>query len=153
MTRLVYFCLIAVLTAAPSYAKPNFSGQWKLNVAKSDYGRLPPPTQLLRTVKHEDPKIYVSTTQTSQRGESTASFTYTTDGRESINKTKNGDIKVVAKWDGDILVVESSREIQGNEVKETNRWNLAEDGKSMTVVISLKSPNGETRMILFLEKQ
>lgn len=153
MSRLAFLCASFMLAASLAAAKPNFSGTWLINLPKSDYGRIPPPEKLARTVKHSDPNITVSTTQSRQGKESTASFTYTTDGKETSNKTPTGEVKVMAKWEGDILVVESTREIQGTEVKQIDRWTAAEDGKSMTVVVTLKSPQGETRMLLFLDKQ
>ncbi|MBI4908290.1 MAG: hypothetical protein HY820_31985 [Acidobacteria bacterium] len=153
MSRLVFLSLTVLLATGVCSAKVNFSGVWQINLPKSDYGRLPPPQTLIRTVKHNDPNISVSTKQTRQGKETTASFTYTTDGKETVSKTPTGDVRIVAKWEGESLVVESTRDVQGNELKEINRWTASEDGKSMTVVVSLKSPQGETRMILFLDKQ
>ena len=45
--------------AAQSQAAANFSGEWKLNLAKSDYGPIQQfaPEFMVRTVKHDDPAI------------------------------------------------------------------------------------------------
>ncbi len=153
MSRALSLCLTLLAATALCSAKPNFSGKWQINLPKSDYGRIPPPQTLVRTVKQSDPNMSVSTTQSRQGKESTISFTYTTDGKESVSQTPTGDVRIVAKWEGDSLVVESTRDVQGNEVKQIDRWTMSEDGKSMTVVVTLKSPQGETRMILFLDKQ
>jgi hypothetical protein len=46
--------LIAVLATmvlagtAPAADKPNFSGEWSMNAAKSDFGQLPAPTSFVR---------------------------------------------------------------------------------------------------------
>ena len=35
--------------------KPNFSGDWKLNAAKSNFGPIPPPTSYTRKIAHAEP--------------------------------------------------------------------------------------------------
>ena len=55
-------CAAAVLTASAMAAgKPDFSGEWKLNIDKSNFGPIPPPTSLTQTVDHKDPALNVTT--------------------------------------------------------------------------------------------
>ena len=51
--------LIAVTTISWAAAKPNFSGDWQLNLAKSNYGSMPSPTSLLRKITHADPSLEI----------------------------------------------------------------------------------------------
>src|SRR5262245_3960127 len=121
MSRLAIFSFTVLFTSGLCLAKPNFTGEWKYVPAKSDYGRIPAPKEMTRSIKHDDPKLSLTTKQSGEKGELTTSYTYTTDGKESLNKTKFGDVTVVAKWEGDVLVVESTRQVQGGEAKQTDR--------------------------------
>jgi hypothetical protein len=40
-------------------AKPNFTGEWQLNLSKSNYGSMPAPTSLLRKMTHNDPSLEI----------------------------------------------------------------------------------------------
>jgi hypothetical protein len=127
----------------------NLSGVWKLNAAKSDYGKFPAPLSVTRKITHNDPKLVFSTTQTGPQGDVTSSLTYTTDGKEVVN----GDSKGVAQWIGDKLMIESSREFQGATLKQKEIWTLSVDGKTLTVDSHVSIPNGEFDVKQVFEKQ
>jgi len=127
----------------------NLSGVWKLNAAKSDYGKFPAPLSVTRKITHNDPKLVFSTTQTGPQGDVTSSLTYTTDGKEVVN----GDSKGVAQWIGDKLMIESSREFQGATLKQKEIWTLSGDGKTLTVDSHVSIPNGEFDVKQVFEKQ
>jgi len=127
----------------------DLSGVWKLNGAKSDYGKFPAPLSVTRKIKHNDPKLVLSTTQTGPQGYVTSSLTYTTDGKESVN----GDSKGSAQWIGDKLMIESSREFQGATLKQKEIWTLSADGKTLTVDSHVSIPNGEFDVKQVFDKQ
>jgi len=127
----------------------NLSGVWKLNAAKSDYGKFPAPLSVTRKITHNDPKLVFSTTQTGPQGDVTSNLTYTTDGKESVN----GDSKGSAQWIGDKLMIESSREFQGATLKQKEIWTLSGDGKTLTVDSHVSIPNGEFDVKQVFEKQ
>src|SRR5665213_3793382 len=127
----------------------DLSGVWKLNGAKSDYGKFPAPLSVTRKIKHNDPKLVLSTTQTGPQGYVTSSLTYTTDGTESVN----GDSKGSAQWIGDKLMIESSREFQGATLKQKEIWTLSADGKTLTVDSHVSIPNGEFDVKQVFDKQ
>jgi hypothetical protein len=55
MRALIALLATMVLTGtAPAADKPNFSGEWKMNAAKSDFGQLPPPDSFVRRIEHAD---------------------------------------------------------------------------------------------------
>ena len=43
---------LALVAGGQSATKANFSGEWKMNVMKSDFGALPPPEFITRTILH-----------------------------------------------------------------------------------------------------
>jgi len=44
-------------------AKPNFSGTWKLNAGKSNFGPMPAPETRTDKITHQDPDLKYSFTQ------------------------------------------------------------------------------------------
>ena len=55
----------------------------------------------------------------------------------------DSEMKSTAKWDGDVLVIDSKMDMQGNAITITNRWTLSGDGKGLTVAMHFASPMGE----------
>jgi hypothetical protein len=147
------FTVVAVfamtLLAAQSQAAPNLTGVWKLNLAKSDYGPVPQPEAMTRTINHNDPTLQISTYQKGAQGEATTELKYSTDGKMMENKGSKGS----AKWDGDKLVVDSVRDLQGTELKFHEVWSLSADGKTMTINNHITAAQGEFDITLVLDKQ
>lgn len=153
-TRL--FCITlaaAALSLVQAQAKPNFSGSWKLNVSKSDFGPLPAPDSRTDQIKQNDPDIADNTTQSGQMGEMSAEIKYSTDGKETTYQIRGVDFKSTAKWDGDELLINTKGSFGGNDITTTDRWSLSADGKTITINRHAVSPMGEADMKVILEKQ
>jgi hypothetical protein len=150
---LVVAGIMLLLCAAVAQAKPNFSGEWKMNTAKSEFGMMPAPTSAVQKITHNDPELKVTSTQVSERGEFTSNNSYTTDGKECVNKGRMGEIKSKLKWDGDSLVIESKADFGGNDVTITDKWALSEDGKTLTINRHFASAQGEGDTKQVYEKQ
>lgn len=156
MTRRSVFTLVATLAlgiSAQAFARPNFSGTWKMNPSKSDYGPVPAPEKMERTIKHDDPKLSMVTTQAGPQGEIKTNIAYMTDGTESKNMVQGQEAISVAKWDGDVLTVKSKRQVQGMEITFNERWTLSEDGKVLTIVNQLNTPQGDFEIKIVMDKQ
>jgi hypothetical protein len=151
--RLLIGVSMLLLCYSIAQAKPNFSGEWKMNVAKSDFGPMPAPTSAVQKVNHNEPELKVARTQVSERGEFTTESAYTTDGKECVNKTRMGESKSTLKWDGDVLVIESKMDFQGSPVTITEKWNLSADGKVLTLDRHFSSAQGEGDTKTVFEKQ
>src|SRR5947209_5704607 len=119
--------------AALAAAAPNFSGDWKMNVAKSDFGPVPAPDTFTRTIRHKDPALEYSTHQKGAQGDVTTEVKYTTDGKPAVNKINGSDSTGTAKWQGEALLIESTREIQGMQIQSKEIWTLSDDKKTITV--------------------
>jgi len=151
--RAVLICVIALLCTTVAQAKPNFSGRWKMNASRSDFGAIAAPTSLVQQVTHNDPDLKVVTTQVGEMGDFTLEYSYTTDGKECVNKFRDIERKSTVKWEGDTLVIESRMDVGGNAVTVIEKWSLSEDGKTLTSNRLLKGPEGETNVKTVLEKQ
>jgi hypothetical protein len=130
-------------------AQPNFGGSWMLNAAKSQYGAFPAPDVMLRTIEHSGATLKMSTYQKGAQGEVSSELTYTTDGAPSVNGASRG----AARWQGDALVIESSREVDGARLTQRELWTLSPDGKTLTVVTRVTLPQqGEFEVKQVFEK-
>jgi hypothetical protein len=141
LRRFFLLCVPAAMLFAAD--KPNYSGHWVVDLAKSDFGMMPPPEKLERDIDHKDPDMKIKTVQKGQRGESTTESKYTTDGKETTIQMRGRDAKVIAKWDGAKLIVASKSEFNGAEISQTETWNLSADGKTLSIDNAIKAPQGE----------
>jgi hypothetical protein len=142
---IVYFGVLValVLAAAAQDKNPDFSGKWKLDTAKSDFGMMPGPTSQTSVIDHKEPKIKITTTAAREQGEQTSEANYTLDGKESTNTMGPREIKTIAKWEGKKIVMKSKFDYQGSEIELADTYSLSEDGKGLTIDRAIKSPMGE----------
>jgi hypothetical protein len=153
-TALILAGLLLLAASASAQTKPNFSGDWKLNVAKSNFGQMPAPSSLTEKITHSDPSLKVQTAQSGDFGDFNSDFSFTTDGKESANSMGNEfHMTSVVKWDGDILVLDSKMDFQGTAMSGTDKWTLSPDGKTITVQRHFTGPMGEGDAVLVLDKQ
>jgi len=145
------FALAALAVAAD---KPNFSGDWKMNAAKSDFGPIPAPMSFARKVTHAEPSITFEDTQTgTAAGDQHDTRTYTTDGKQIAYQANGADVKSAATWDGDALQVDSTASVQGTDIAIKDKITLSDGGKTMTDNIHIGSPQGELDFKIVFEKQ
>ena len=147
---LIFFFAILPIAAA---GKPNFSGTWKMNPAKSDFGKMPIPAKLERVIQHAEPKLAVQSVTASPQGELRSVSIYTTDDRESVNTVRGVQIKSVVSWVGPTLVVRSTRQVQGVEIGAIEHWSLSPDGKVLTVINKITSPQGVIEATTVMDRQ
>ena len=93
--------LSLVSTQAP--ATPNFSGDWKMNPAKSDFGGLPAPSSMVRTITHAEPSLKIVETQRSDMGDQNTTRTYTTNGSPTTFTSQGAEVRTQAEWTGATL--------------------------------------------------
>jgi hypothetical protein len=134
--------------------KPNFSGDWKLNAAKSSFGAVPAPATYTRKVVHAEPSITIENMQTgTPMGDQHDTRTYTTDGKEVSYQANGADVKAAITWDGNALLINSKASIQGMEIVIKDTITLADDGKTMTDAVHVASPQGDIDLALVFDKQ
>ncbi len=142
----------AFATSMIAQTKPNFSGTWKLNVAKSDYGPLPAPDSRTDVITHNEPTMKIDVDQKGGQGDFTGTINYTTDGKENVNHLGPREIKSTLAWEGSNLVVNSKLEVNDAEITIKSVWTLSEDGKTLTQNAHITSPMGELDTKIVSEK-
>ena len=146
--------LLALTISTAAQGQPNFTGTWALDVAKSDFGPMPGPDSVVMTIDHKDPTLKVNVAQKSQMGDATNDSTYTTDGKENVNKMRSPagdqDVKSTTKWNGKMLATSRTIEAQGMSIGIDETWDLSADGKVLTINRTLNTPQGafSTKMVL-----
>jgi hypothetical protein len=146
--------ILLSLAALNAFAAPNFTGAWKLNVQKSNYGTFPAPASVVRTILHDGDSVSMTTLQKGQVGETTTTVKYTLDGKQFTNQTATGETQGIAKWNGSQLVITTSREVNGAEIKSVETWELSGEGKMLTIQTRMSLPKqGEFQVKQVFEKQ
>lgn len=154
MTRLFPLMLLALAFGLGQIqAKPNFSGTWKVDVNKSDFGPMPAPDSQTEKINHQDPDLKMNVSESGQMGDLNFDLAYTTDGKECTNSVAGNEFKSTLTWDGDNLVIDTKGSFNGNDFTAKDRWTLSEDGKTMTVERHLASAMGEADQKILFEKQ
>lgn len=144
--------LVAALAGTAAAAeKPNFSGEWKMNAAKSSFGGLPAPSAIVRKVTHAEPSLVIVEDQTSDLGTQTATRKYTTDGKETSFEANGAEVKGSAVWEANAIVVNSTVDAIG--VRFTDRMTVSEDGRTLTSAVHIASPQGELDITIVFDRQ
>jgi hypothetical protein len=145
--------LTLTVLAAVSWAatKPNFSGDWQLNLAKSNYGQMPPPTSMVRTITHADPSLEIVDDRNSDRGTRVSSRKYMTSGQTTTFEVNGAPVEGSAVWDGDSLVVTTKVSSVGLVFKD--KMSLSADGKQLTSDVQIDSQRGPAQVKLVFDRQ
>jgi hypothetical protein len=149
ITFLIALPLVSVL----AQQKPDFSGTWKLNVAKSDFGPLPGPDSRTDVITHKEPSLSNSVTAETAQGKQQYTVSYTTDGKEAVNNIGPREVKSTLKWDGSNLKISSKFLYNDSPVTSEVTWSLSADGKTLTVSAHFTSSMGEADQKFVFEKQ
>jgi hypothetical protein len=143
--------LVLSLSLSMAAAKANFSGTWALDKSRSE--GLPPGMDQIMTVVQTEDKINLETKVTTAEGEQTVADSYTLSGGETEFTPRGpngmtGKGKRTAKWstDGNGLDVSEEATFETPEgpvtVQATRKWMIAADGKTLTIEMKVKDPNG-----------
>jgi protein-S-isoprenylcysteine O-methyltransferase Ste14 len=149
---------LLVLAAGLAWAaegKPDFSGEWKMNPAKSAFDPLPAPESRADRIEHRDPKLKITRRQTSRQGESVGEWSCVLDGSECLVSLTGTPLrlKTRARWEGEKLAFESAGTFGDQEVTIRENWSLAADRKSITIQRELRGREGSAHQTIVLEKQ
>jgi hypothetical protein len=136
----------AAQSPAKPAGRPDFSGRWELDVARSDFGTQKTlPRGRTDVLRHRDPALVVESTTIRSNGD-TLRFTmrYTTDGSEAKNKMMGQEVTTIGRWRGDTLTFDSSARVMMSEFVVLDRWSLSPDRSLFTVQRHNDSPMGKS---------
>jgi hypothetical protein len=134
-------------------SQPNFTGEWRMDASKSDFGKFPVPTALTRNIVQKNPDLSIDTTQLTRSGANTAHVNYRTDGVETTNQLSTGEGTSHAFWDGSTLVIRTTlKNRAGVDVLMEERWDLSADGQTLTTTSHIETSKGNTDLKLVCER-
>jgi hypothetical protein len=144
--------LALALFAGPvaAFDRPDFSGDWKMNAAKSTFGSMPAPSTMTRKVTHAEPSLLIVEEQTGGMGSGNIRK-YTTDGKETSFQSDGADVATSAVWDGDAIVVASNVAIAG--LQFVDRMTLSDGGKTLTSAVHISTPQGDLDITIVFDRQ
>jgi hypothetical protein len=134
MKSTLRFALLAIAAVGMARAadKPNLSGNWKMDLANSDFGGGPAPDSFTRKIEHSEPSLIFTDEQTSAAGTEKAVRKYTTDAKETTYQWMGGEVKSAAHWEQNTLLIVGKLDASGTEVIVNSILTLSADGKTLT---------------------
>jgi hypothetical protein len=142
--------LIAFLPAVWSANKPDLSGHWDLNVAKSTFGKMPKPVGVSLEVTHNGEGYHsIQKTVTIDHGMTATEGDWYLDGQ--LHTIPAGNMTTVSKWDGSTLV--SERKSTDGKYQETLKLTVSSDGKTATEHLTVKTPDGTNNSTLVWDRK
>lgn len=125
----LWLMLAAAAVAAGGETKPDFSGTWKFNLAKSRL-EIDAPTKSVFVVEHRDPKFKLTRTHTWKERSDTWSFESTTDGKDHYQKDGEFESWTRVHWMGEELVLDMKVKYRGEEGTNVVHYRLTDGGKT-----------------------
>jgi hypothetical protein len=150
----------AATTTAP-VAQPVFSGAWKLDVGKSDFGQVPPPNSECEIIQQTPDSLTIATANDSDdTGNQVYILPVPIAATEAPTPTGNfpasADFKVLAskaQWQGATLVLDQKMNYKGSAGTIHAVYSLSSDGKTLTRQTHYSLNMGEFDVTYVLAKQ
>ena len=158
--------VVALVATAAAQAKPDFSGTWTFDEAKSDPapargggggggggrggGRMGGAPATAMTIKQTPAQL--SMDRTTAQGSQTV--VYKLDGSESTNTIGMGPATSKAAWDGSRLVITTTQTVQGRggEITINSKEIYSVQGSTLTIETTRSTPGGEISRKLIYTK-
>ncbi len=139
--------------AADTNGKPDITGDWTLNLGKSNFGKMPKPQSMTLKAMHKGEVLHSVQTTDDGQGPKSVEGDWFLDGKQHpVDPTAQGNKQTqMSRWQGNTLVAE--RRSDDGSYHETIRMALSSDGKTATEHISVKSPNGSNTSTLVWERK
>lgn len=117
-------------SAGGNMLKPDFTGTWRFNRARSTLQITAPDTTIF-VIDHRDPTFRTSRTHVFGETRDTFSLDLTTDGQ--LVSAVHNDIRLRSRahWDGYTLVFETSLSREGGEATNVVRYTLSDNAETL----------------------
>jgi quercetin dioxygenase-like cupin family protein len=136
MKKLSFAAVLVLLIAASAWAqdaKPSFTGKWSVDMAKSDFGPMPPPESVVIEVRARRAEHQVEDHAEGPQGETTNERSVTTDGRKH-QQAAHGDGRPGREVNDQMGQQEAGDRLQarlsGMSIDVSESWELSDDGKA-----------------------
>jgi hypothetical protein len=139
---------------ADAQQHPDFSGTWKLNLDKSDYGDLQGPDTRTDIIEQRDGHITERVTAAGRHRTQQYTLDFATDGTSTAlpPDTKMGIVVILAvssRWQGSALIVTQNLRFQGAPLVAINRYTLSADANTLTIALAFSSDSDPAATFVF----
>ena len=118
--------------------RPNFSGEWVLNVKKSTMATQGVESGTVR-IDHKEPAFGFQRRFVTKNGPSEARYDLTTDDKEKVRTSGNVTRRSRMYWEGEELVLDEKGEMSGGTATNVVRYRLENGG---AVLVARETFNG-----------
>ena len=131
----------AILLAAATAEKPDFSGVWVVNLGKSQLAAWAKFDRTTITIDHKDPVFRFHRVSIKAGKADEVSYELTTDGVEKVEKDGGQTSRSRLSWDGDTLVFEDTMSLPaGRQATDVVRYSLRDGGKTFVAEEKFRGP-------------
>ena len=134
--------------------KPDFSGEWKLNVQASSLSPIVAPVAqsgVLR-IDHHEPRFSAQQTIVLDGKPFESTFEMLADGNEVTATDGGRRIVSSLRWDGDVLVAAWQIEIPNGEMTIAFRYELQDDGRRLRAAEQLRGAGRDQDNVWVFER-
>ncbi|MEW5902646.1 MAG: hypothetical protein AB1715_14360, partial [Acidobacteriota bacterium] len=133
--------LVAAAAAGSASERPNFSGQWVFNAAKSKLELKVQLEAATFSIDHKDTDFHFSRVFIVGGQESTHSYVLATGGREKVEEQPDRTLHSRLYWDGDVLVYDVRIVLKdGREATNIVRYSLRDEGRTFVAEEKFRGP-------------
>lgn len=151
-TLLVLGLLLGAPAARLHAAVPvDFSGSWRLDIARSDLGgpSRPKPRERVDRIVQRGAELADSSVTVRASGDTLAlGYTYRLDRREAVNRVAGQEVRTTARWQGAVLRLESHARLLLLEIVVVERWMLGAKGRELVMERDSRLPIGSSHQRL-----
>ncbi|MEA2564373.1 MAG: hypothetical protein QOH06_5877 [Acidobacteriota bacterium] len=149
-------CWLLVLWSIPALAqeapRPDFSGTWKLDKAKSTLQAPAPDTSILY-IDHSDPRFWLTRAHVVDGEADLFSIHVLTEAKEEVRKWQDHRTVNRCRWEGDKLILESRDRKGRKESLAVMKFSLSPDGRTLTMEERLTGPGRKVEHTLVLQRE
>jgi hypothetical protein len=139
-------CLAAFAASGLTAGITDFSGTWKMDPSRSDFGRFPGPSQMTDQIVQNGAEMVINRSRDGDR----VVIHLPLDGSRRENKLRVGTVKTSCHWEAATLIIEYSGLRGGTLTKSEERWTLGPKRNAIKVVRHLYGAKGEAQQTLIM---
>jgi len=122
--------LLLLVSGLQGWKKPDFSGEWVLNIGNSRL-KIRGLSHAWIRIDHQEPNFRFYRQFIINGRENALSFELTTDGKEIITKEEKETVYTRMYWEKDILVLDVRGVSEAEEYTNTVRYHLKDKGHTL----------------------
>jgi len=151
---LVAVCLAGAMTVI-AQQKPDFSGEWKLNLQASTLSPIVAPVAqsgILR-IEHHEPKFTAHQTIVLDGKPFESNFELLSDGREVVTEARGRRIGSTLRWDGETLVFTSRIDGPNLQMTLSFRYELQDGGQRLRAAEQVRGTDHDQDNVWMFERR